>query len=49
MILIHQGKFAKDLLKRFDMDKANSISTPIYHSQVLKADEDGDKVSDKNY
>ena len=31
-ILIHQEKHAKDLLKRFDMDKAKSISTPMHPS-----------------
>ena len=48
-ILIHQEKYAKDLLKRFDMDKAKSISTPMHFSQVLEADEEADKVSDKLY
>ena len=37
-ILTHQEKYAKDLLKRFDMDKAKSISTPMHPSQVQKAD-----------
>ena len=46
-ILIYQEKYAKDLLKRFDMDKAKSISTPMHHSQVLEANEDRDKASDK--
>ena len=41
--------YAKDLLKRFDMDKSKGVSTPIHPSQVLEADEDGDKVSDKLY
>ena len=31
-ILIHQEKYAKDLLKRFNMDKAKSISTPMHPS-----------------
>ena len=31
------------------MDKAKSISTPKHPSQVLEADEDGEKVSDKLY
>ena len=31
------------------MDKAKSISTPMHPSQVLKAYEDGEKVSDKLY
>ena len=45
-ILIHQEKYARDLLKRFDMDKAKGISTPMHPSQVLEAD---DEVSDKLY
>ena len=48
-ILIDQEKCAKDLLKRFDMDKAKSISTPMHPFQVLEANKDGDKVSDKLY
>ena len=48
-ILIHREKYAKDLLKKFEIDKAKSISTPMQPSQVLKADEDGEKVSDKLY
>ena len=48
-ILIHQGKYAKDLLKRFNMDKAKSISTPMHHSQVLESEEKGEKVSEKLY
>ena len=48
-IFIHQEKYAKDLLKRFDMDNAKSISTPMHPSQVLEANEDGHKVSDKLY
>ena len=47
-ILIHQEKYAKDLLKRFDMDKAKSINT-LMHPQVLEADEDGEKVFNKLY
>ena len=38
-ILIHQEKYAKDMLKRFNMDKPKSISTLMHHSQVLEADE----------
>ena len=48
-ILIHQEKYAKDLLKKFDMDKTKSISTPMHPSQVLEANEDGEKVSNKLY
>ena len=31
------------------MDQAKSISTPMHPSQVLKADEDEEKVYDKLY
>ena len=31
------------------MDKAKSISTPMHPSQVLEADEEGEKVSKKLY
>ena len=48
-ILIHQEKYAKDLLKRFDMDKTKSINTPMHHSQVLEIDEKTDKVSKNLY
>ena len=48
-ILIHQEKYAKNILKRFDMDNAKSISTPMHPSQVLEADKDRDKVSDQLY
>ena len=46
-ILIYQEKYAKDLLKRFNMDKAKSINTPMHPFQVLEADEEGEKVSEK--
>ena len=42
-ILIHQEKYAMDFLIKFDMDKAKSIITPMHPSQVLEADEDGEK------
>ena len=48
-ILIHQEKHANDLLKKFDMDKTKNISTLVHPSQILEADEDGKKVSDKLY
>ena len=48
-ILIHQEKYAKDLLRKFDMDKVKSINTPIRPSQVLEVDEDGGKVSEMLY
>jgi hypothetical protein len=26
---VHQGKYTKDVLKKFDMDKAKPLSTPM--------------------
>ena len=37
------------MLRKFDMDKAKSISTPMHPSQVLEADKDGEKVSESLY
>ena len=34
-----------DLLKRFNMDKAKSMNIPVHSSQVLEANEKGEKVS----
>ena len=48
-IPIHQEKYAKDLLRKFDMDKAKSISTLMHLFQVLEADEDSEKVSEMLY
>ena len=48
-ILTHKKKCAKDLLKRFNMDKSKSISTPMHHFQILEADDEGEKVSKKLY
>ena len=31
------------------MDKAKSISTPVHLSQILEANKNGEKVSDKLY
>ena len=48
-ILIRQEKYAKDLLRKFDMDKAKSINTPIHPSQVIEVDEDGEKAFETLY
>ena len=47
--LFIKKKYSKDLLKKFDMDKAKSISTPMYPSQVLEVDKEGYTVSRKLY
>ncbi|XP_066344265.1 uncharacterized protein [Miscanthus floridulus] len=46
---VHQGKYMKDVLKKFAMDDAKPISTPMPTSAALDADEDGEPVDQKEY
>jgi len=46
---VHQGKYTKDVLKKFAMDDAKPISTPMPTSAALDADEDGEPVDQKEY
>ncbi|XP_066380053.1 uncharacterized protein [Miscanthus floridulus] len=46
---VHQGKYTKDVLKKFAMDDAKPISTPMPTSAALDANEDGEPVDQKEY
>ena len=46
---IHQSKYTKDLLRRFDMGSSRPMSTPIATTTVLDPDEDGEPVDQKEY
>lgn len=46
---IHQTKYTKDLLKRFDMATCKPISTPMGSTTVLDPDEEGEVVDQKEY
>ncbi|XP_066361067.1 uncharacterized protein [Miscanthus floridulus] len=46
---VHQEKYTKDVLKKFAMDDAKPISTPMPTSAALDADEDGEPVDQKEY
>ncbi|KAI5677251.1 hypothetical protein M9H77_08201 [Catharanthus roseus] len=48
-IFINQEKYAKELLKRFDMSNAKGIGTPISASLKLDKDEKGKTVDEKTY
>jgi len=48
-ILIHQTKYCKELIKKFGMSEAKSISTPMHPMQTLDADLEGEKVSETTY
>jgi len=46
---VHQGKYTKDVLKKFDMADAKPLSTPMVTTTALDADEDGEAVDPKEY
>src|SRR6266540_3404867 len=46
---VHQGKYTKDVLKKFDMADAKPLSTPMATTTALDADEDGEAVDQKEY
>src|SRR5438105_5249097 len=46
---VHQGKYMKDVLKKFDMADAKPLSTPMVTTTALDADEDGEAVDQKEY
>jgi hypothetical protein len=46
---MHQGKYTKDILKKFDMGEGKPLSTPMYTTTTLDADEYGEPVDQKEY
>ena len=46
---MHQGKYIKDILKKFDMGEAKSLSMPISTMASLDAGEDDELVDQKEY
>jgi hypothetical protein len=46
---VSQGKYIKDILKRFGMDDAKAISTPIGTNRNLDSDVSGNMVDQKMY
>ncbi len=43
-IFLHQAKYTRDLLKRFEMREAKPLSTPMATTTALDAVEDGEPV-----
>jgi hypothetical protein len=41
---IHQAKYTKDLIEKFNMAELNPVSTPMSTATLLGLDEDGDSV-----
>ena len=46
---MHQGKYTKDMLKKFDMGEAKPISMPMSTTMALDADEEGEVVDHNKY
>ncbi|XP_070035234.1 secreted RxLR effector protein 161-like [Nicotiana tomentosiformis] len=47
--MIHQQKYIKELLRKFNMDSSKSIDTPIAIATKLDLDEEGKSVEQKLY
>ena len=46
---MHQGKYTKDVLKKFDMGEAKPLSTPMSTMMALDEDKEGEAVDQKEY
>lgn len=46
---LHQGKYTKDLLKKFDIGDEEPFSTPMPTTIVLDPDEHGESVDQAEY
>lgn len=46
---MHQGKYTKNVLNKFDMGEAKPLSTPRCTTTALDADEEGEPVDQKEY
>ncbi|WVZ70511.1 hypothetical protein U9M48_019172 [Paspalum notatum var. saurae] len=46
---VHQAKYTRDILKKFDIGDSKPITTPMSTNTVLDADEDGEAVDQKEF
>jgi hypothetical protein len=46
---VHQGKYTKNVLKKFDMVEAKPLSTPMSTMTDLDANEDSDPMDQQEY
>jgi hypothetical protein len=46
---VHQAKYMKDILKKFEMDDSKPLSTPMSTTTALDADEGRELVDQKEY
>ncbi|WVZ85127.1 hypothetical protein U9M48_032079 [Paspalum notatum var. saurae] len=47
--LVHQAKYTRDILKKFDMGDSKPMTTPMSTNTALDADEDGKAVDQKEF
>jgi hypothetical protein len=46
---MHQAKYMKDLMKKFNMPELKPVSTPMSSAALLGPDEDGEVVDQREY
>jgi hypothetical protein len=46
---VHQAKYTKDLMKKFNMAELKPVSTPMSSTTLLGPDEDGETVDQREY
>jgi hypothetical protein len=46
---VHQAKYMKDLMKKFNMGELKSVSTPMSMIIVLDLDENGEAIDQREY
>jgi hypothetical protein len=46
---VHQGKYTKDVLKKFNMGEAKPLSTPMSTTTALDEDKEGEVMYQKEY
>ncbi|WVZ93450.1 LOW QUALITY PROTEIN: hypothetical protein U9M48_039428, partial [Paspalum notatum var. saurae] len=46
---VHQAKYTRDILKKFEMGDSKPMTTPMSTNTVLDADEDGEAVDQKEF
>jgi hypothetical protein len=46
---VHQAKYTRDLMKKFNMTELKTVSTPMSSVALLDPDEDGETVDQREY
>jgi isopentenyldiphosphate isomerase len=48
-MFVHQEKYTKDLMKKFNMAELKPVSTPMSTATALDPDENGEEVDQREY